>query len=370
MPVRSEPSSNGTREPRGGRALQPSEQKTDGARPPREPFRMPRKILKRINTALEELAADRPVLLAFLVFLLATMTVIPIALPFYLHDEDFFRELVAEAHGTLFDLLIIGWFLFWLRVRAETRVNNNRYREEIEDFLGWRSLEATHRIAGNIRRLNRGGVKEGLRLTHAYLKEANLDGASLKEADLWGADLERASLGGAILTGANMAGANLEGAELERADLTRADLRGAVLEGSDLERATLAKADLRGTILNGADLQYAILTDADMERAELAEANLREADLRGVKLRRANLRGVGFRGANLKGADLRGADLDGADLERASLLGAVLPEGDELLTTFAEVRSLFRAQLDPPVEERLQEAYPRLFAWMQDSDIY
>ena len=62
--------------------------------------------------------------------------------------------------------------------------------------------------------------------------------------------------------------------------------------------------------------------------------------------------------------------LPGADLERASLLGAVLPEGDALLSTFREVRSLYRTQFDPDVEQHLKQAYPHLFTWMQDSDIY
>lgn len=300
------------------------------------------------------MAAERPVHLAFYVFLGAALLVIPLSLPFYVSNPlGFLGNIMAEAHGMLFDLLVIGWFLFWLNRLAEQRVRNNRYREEIDDFLGWASPEATHRIAGNIRRLNRSGVKEGLRLTEACLRQANLGGASLRKADLWGANLEQAVLGGADLSGANLAGAQLQEADLEHADLTGVDLRGAALKEADLERATLKGADLRGAALVGADLQYAVMDGADLERATLAGANLHGASLDGASLRRTTLEGTNLRSASLRGADLQEADLTGADLDQADLTGALLPEGDGLLALFERAKSLVGARFDPSVEQQL-----------------
>jgi uncharacterized protein YjbI with pentapeptide repeats len=314
-------------------------------------------MLRRLGAKLEQLAAERPVLLAFMVLVTAAVIIIPASLPFYLSDTlEFTENIMAEAHGTLFDLLVIGWFLLWLNKRAETRVANNRYREEIEDFLGWKSPEATHRIAGNIRRLNRGGVKARLRLTHAYLKGANLANVSLQESDLWGADLEGAMLSGANLRGCNMAGANLENAEMEHVVLIESDLRGANLKEADLERATLSKADIRGAQLHGADLQYATLIAADLERAELVEANLREANLQSAILTRANLTGANLSGANLRGADLRNAILNNVDLERANLTDAKLGEGGDLTKLLANVRSLEGAKFAPSVSQSLSLA--------------
>lgn len=323
---------------------------------------VPKNLLAQANARLERMAAEKPVLLAFLVFVCATLVVIPLSLPFYLNDtRDFWENILAEAHGTVFDLLIIGWFLMWLNRMAERRVRNNRYREEIEDYLGWKSPEATHRITGNVRRLNRGGVREKLRLTEAYLSGANLGGAHLKESDLWGAQLEGATLREANLSGASLAGANLDGADLERADLRDVDLRGASLRESDLERAAMEGADLRGAMLSGADLQYAHLAGANLERSSPNGANLRGADLREVNLRGANLQGANLRGAALEGATLVEADLEGADFLGANLMGAVLPDGDALLEQFATVRSLFGAKLDAEKSQALYAAYPALF---------
>jgi BTB/POZ domain-containing protein KCTD9 len=314
-------------------------------------------MIKKIGYRLERLAAEQPVLLAFLVFVAATLIVIPASIPFWLHDPfDFAMEIMAEAYGTLFDLLIIGWFLMWLSKRAERYMLHRRYREEIEDFLGWKSHEATHRIGGNIRRLNRGGVREEFRLTEAYLSGANLTGALLKKSDLWGADLSEALLGGADLRACNIGGANLENAILEHADLLDADLRGANLKDADLERANLEGADLRGVNLIGADLQYAILRGANLERCTLIGANLRGVDLEGANLNRALLES-----ANLEGANLVGTTLEGAEMPRTYLNGARLSQNGEIGDRFATVKTLYHARLDPAAERQLRQAHPHLF---------
>ena len=328
--------------------------------PPR--FHSLRARLDRWRTRLESAAAERPVFLAFCVFLGATAIVVPLSLPFYLHDPEGIAEaIMSEAHGMLFDLLVIGWFMLWLNRLAERRLRTNRYREEIDDYLGWRSPEATHRIAGNIRRLNRSGVRTKLKLTEAYLKGANLAGAHLEAADLWGANLHSAQLGSARLNAASLAGADLQSANLERASLMRADLRGANMTEADLERAFLEEADLRGATLTGADLQFASLPRANLERTRLIGANLR-----GAHLEQANLRGADFEGATLHGASLDGATLHNAgfadaDLERADLTGALLPEGEALKALFAEARSLADAKLPPDAERILRAELPHLF---------
>ncbi len=326
------------------------------------PFRRVRAALVRWRARLELLAAEHPVRLAFYVFLGAAALVLPLSVPFYLSDPTGFAEgVLSEAHGMLFDLLVIGWFMLWLNRRGERRLRANRYREEIEDFLGWRSSEAALRIAGNVRRLNRLGLGAPLRLTEAFLQGVNLADADLTEADLWGADLTGANLHGARLAGARLAGAGLRNVDFERATLTAADLRGADLTEADLERAFLENADLRAANLTAADLQFAALPGADLQHARLLGANLRGVHLEGADLRRVIFESANLRGANLDGADLRGADLTRADLTRADLTGARLPEGGALLTFFDDARSLAEAKLDAPVEEALRAAHPWLF---------
>lgn len=314
-------------------------------------------LLNRVQT----LAAERPVFLAFCVFLAATLIVVPLSFPFYLTDPDGFGEnILSEAHGMLFDLLVIGWFMLWLQRQGDRRLRANRYREEIEDYLGWRSPEAALRIAGNIRRLNRLEHRERLRLTEAYLRGANLAEADLTGADCWGADFQGALFNAAHLDDANLAGARLRSADLERATLARADLRGADLTEADLERAFLERADLRGATLIGADLQFASLPLANAERARMDQANLRGAHLERANLRRASFKGANLHGASLDGADLRGANFDEADLERADFTGALLPQGEDLLALFCGARTMQGAKLQPEVEAELRAVHPHL----------
>lgn len=320
-------------------------------------------MLDRIRGLFERTAADKPVLLAFLVAVAAALVIIPISLPFYVENSlNFWENIIAEAHGVLFDLIIIGWFLFWLNKVAERRMRNNRYREEIEDYIGWNSAEATLRIVGNIRRLNRAEVVKGFRLTEAHLEDAKLGNVQMEETDLWGAHLDNASLRESKLDRSNLAGASLEGADLERASLMRCDLRGANMNDADLERATLTGADLRGSSLVGADLQYSILQAADLRRAKLIGSNLRAARLEKANLEGATLEGSHLRGASLKGACVRDVDFTGADLLSVDFTGAELPEDQEdLVAMFERAKSLFGAEFDSKVAELLQESLPAMF---------
>lgn len=320
-------------------------------------------MFSRFRSLFERTAAERPVLLAFLVVVAATLVVIPLSIPFYLDNStNFWENIVAEMHGVLFDLLIIGWFLFWLNKVAERRIRSNRYREEIEDYLGWRSNEATLRIVGNVRRLNRLGITSGFRLTEAHLEGAKLDSVEMDHTDLWGAHLEGASLREAQVNDSNLAGATFEGADLERASLSRSDLRGANLNETDLERATLLDADLRGVSFLGADLQYANLRGCDLRRSKLIGANLRAANLSDTDMTGATLEGAHTRGASFKNATLIDVDLTGADLLGADLTGATLPADEEdLFAMFERAKSLFGVELDPDVGPRLQEALPVSF---------
>ncbi|PSQ88761.1 MAG: hypothetical protein BRD45_05310 [Bacteroidetes bacterium QS_8_64_10] len=330
-------------------------------------------MLNKLYNRIEKLSAEKPVLTAFLVFLGAALIVVPASLPFFFqYPEEFVVNVMSETYGTLFDMLIIGWLLLWLNKLADRRQRKIRYREEIEDVLGWQSPEAAHRIATNIRRLNREGVTTDINLVEAHLKSANLEQARLANSDMWGVNLQQATLRKVDLSQANLAGANFKRADVEQASFRGADLRGANLMEADLERADLEEANLSGADLTGADLQYTTLKNAVIERATLHGTNLRGADLehlnlRGAdfddanlldaSLRQADLAGADLRDAYLERADLRGADLSGASLERTELLNAEFDDID----LFAEVDTLHEVQFDPDVEDALRSSYPHLF---------
>lgn len=276
------------------------------------------------------------------------------------------RDVLTEASGLLFNVVLFGVILLWLEEGRSRRGLLEGWREELEDFQRWRAPEGAHRSAGLIRRLRRadvpvdallrapieaaggpaappGGAGARLRrwlglpqrhgLRNAYLAGADLSGIPLPGVDLSGANLVGALLIDADLTGANLSGADLSGANLERTRLVLADLSGACLAGASvhwtqLSGANLSGADLSGAQLLEAKLQQLDLSGANLQRASVVGGFLDGADLSGADLRGASLSIAALVGADLSGANLSGADLIGAFLYKANLSGADLSDAN------------------------------------------
>ncbi len=192
----------------------------------------------------------KPVLISVAVFVV--MSVIVISLSFKYYDSAFGQNILVEAHGMLFDILVISILILLLNRLAEKQLTNQRYLDEIDDFRDWQSDEAAHRIAGNIKRLNRNGFKGGIRLSGCFLKSINLNDFNLQEA---------------ILQNANLQGTCLWNANLQGANLGEADLRDAYLVGANLQETNLWKADLQRAFLSDASLQDAYLDGVNLQDA-------------------------------------------------------------------------------------------------------
>jgi len=108
-----------------------------------------KKIINKIKSL------DKEVKIALWISLGALIIVSLSTLFIYGYKDDFIKNVFVEAHGMVFDLLIIATFLFWLQTRVRkkrTREQNiKRWQEEIDDFRGWDEKEAAYKIAGNIK---------------------------------------------------------------------------------------------------------------------------------------------------------------------------------------------------------------------------
>jgi len=152
--------------------------------------------------------------------------------------------------------------------------------------------------------------------------------------------------------GAFLKKADLRYADVFRAVMVNANLRNADLRGARLREADFEMADLRGVNLNDADLRNGNFRGADFREANLVGVNLAGADLENAQLGFADLRQSNFKDANLEGADLRCANLrDVSNLSSQDLAG---------------VKSLYRAEMNKPVEEEIQKLHPGLFAKPSD----
>ena len=196
---------------------------------------------RRFKEIIEKIVIS-PIFISFFVFIIAAVIVYKLTISKVqeAYNDIFIRDVLVEAHGMLFDILIIGTFIFALHELVEKRHERKskikRWQEEIDDYRGWDEKEAMIKIVGNIKRLNRNGITK-INLLSCYLRGADLNGADFRGADL----------SAAVLSWADLDEADLNGADLNGADLSEADLSEANLNGADLSVVDFNGADLRGT---------------------------------------------------------------------------------------------------------------------------
>lgn len=212
------------------------------------------------------------------------------------------HDLLVEANGMVFDLLVFGILLSIYEALREKKEKIERLHEEIDDYRGWDEKEAMYRIIGAVKRLKNAGVE---------VSKINLSCCFLEEADLRFVKFERANLVKTNLMGAILMGANLMKTNLMGANLKRANLMGANLIEANLAGANLSKTDLR---------------EADLRKADLSMASMTGADLRGADLGLADLSGADFSIAKSEGL-LSWQPGTETNLTRANLQGAIVNEG-------------------------------------------
>lgn len=238
-------------------------------------------ILLRVRQGFSEMI-ERPILVTTLVFFFMLLLVLAVSFKQFLYNYDnFVSNLMAEAFGTVFDLLVIGIFLLWINKLGEKKILLRGYQEEIDDFRNWANDEAMFKIVGNIKRLNKHKVYE-LELYECHMRNAKLEYVRLDKSNLNFTDLENANLMGAGLSRIRANQVNFTGAKLNDANMSYSLLTGAIFKDSvaircDFTNAMLIKANFSGAFLMEANLGAAQLIEADF-----TDANLYKADLRGA----------------------------------------------------------------------------------------
>lgn len=241
-----------------------------------------------------------------------------ISLPHYkANDNYFYVNLLSEAHGMIFDIIVIGMLLVWLNKIGEKRIRIKRHQEEIDDFRHWHNEEASFRIAGNIKRLNKDKVFN-LELFNCNLKNVNLNNINLHGSNMNNIILEDSNLQNAMLKNIRANQANFQSVKLQKSILTGAQLSGANFKFTTLIKATITDANLIKTKLNGA-----VMIDC-----------------------------------NLSGSMVAGADFSDANLFKADLSNCKGLTAEQL----SKCRNIHQAKMDNNIEKKLKEIAPNLFA--------
>lgn len=270
-----------------------------------------KKIKEFFNSIIE-----KPLLTSSLVLLIVTVLVLSLSFRYYLNDfESFIPQVLAEAHGMIFDIAVIGILIFWLNKNGETRQRIRTYKDEIDDFRLWESEEAAFRTVGNIKRLNRHNIHE-INLVNCYLPRTNLNYV-------------------------NLAGSNLNSANVSQSSLIESNLENARLNQTNFENSNLNQANLTGAYASGANYKDAFLIKANFENAFLIKANFNNAFLMEANLQNCYVMGADFENASLYKADLRGAK--GLTVEQLS-----------------KVKTLYLAKFDDEILQQIKTNLPEL----------
>lgn len=270
-----------------------------------------KKISEFLNSILE-----KPLLTSTLVLVFVTIIVLALSMKYYVHEFDtFIQQVLAEAHGMIFDIAVIGILIFWLNKNGETRQRIRTYKDEIDDFRLWESEEAAFRTVGNIKRLNRHKIHE-INLVNCYLPRTNLNYV-------------------------NLASSNMNSANISQSSLIESNLENARLNQTNFENSNLNQANLCSAYASGSNFKDAFLIKAQFENAFLIKANFSNAFLMEANLQNCYVMGADFENASLYKADLRGAK--GLSVEQLS-----------------KVKTLYLAKFDDEILEQIRTSLPEL----------
>ncbi len=78
-----------------------------------------------IYRVIKRLIPTSAVSISIVVFVIASLVVIRLSRSYY--DGDFMENVLVEAHGMLFDILVIGVLILALNKLVEKRVENRRF---------------------------------------------------------------------------------------------------------------------------------------------------------------------------------------------------------------------------------------------------
>ncbi|HRJ30462.1 MAG TPA: pentapeptide repeat-containing protein [Cyclobacteriaceae bacterium] len=259
---------------------------------------------------------EKPLLTSTIVLVMVATLVIGLSLKYYVNDFDsFWAQILAEAHGMIFDIAVIGILIFWLNQNGQIRQRIRFYKDEIDDFRLWESEEAAFRTVGNIKRLNRHKIYE-INLVNCFLARTNLSYA-------------------------NLSGSNLNSANISQSSLIEANLENTRLNQTNFENSNLNQANLKGAYASGANFKDAFLIKAQFESAFLIKSNFNNAYLMEANMQNSYLMGADFENASLYKADLRGAK--GLTVEQ-----------------LAKAKTLYLARFDDEIFDQIKTSLPEL----------
>jgi uncharacterized protein YjbI with pentapeptide repeats len=251
---------------------------------------------------------ENPIITSLVIVSLILVVVIIMSWPYYFYDTDnFIEQILAEMHGLVFDVLILGILFVWLdRQRTESN-RKKQHLEDIEDLRHWRNPEASHRAIANLRRLNRINIY-AINLNEYYMNDMKL---------------------------------------------ARLNLRGSDMNFMEAKNMQIYSCDLRKTTMSHSDFSYLNMRDVMLEDAYMAGSNAQASKWYKITAARINLTSVNLENATFNQVDFSGAIFINARLKGAKLINVNLRWTQGLTIETLESCILDNVVMDDDIHQEL-----------------
>ncbi|MDY0360285.1 MAG: pentapeptide repeat-containing protein [Desulforegulaceae bacterium] len=290
--------------------------------------------IKNVYHVYEDIITN-PVLITAVVFVLILFLVTGFTLFYDFYNVLFLRDLMVEAHGVVFDIFMLGVVIFWLQQKGKNKVEKRRYQDEIDDFRGWNSEEASRRIRGNLRRLNSFGVSS-IDISNCFLRNMDLRKTNLSGCYAWGADISWADLRFSKLSKGNFEDANLSFSNLS---------------GSDIKEAYFWKADLSNSNIRNSNMTNCVMIETDLSDTDFTESKMNNSSFAN-----SNLKNSIFWGSDLERADFDMADLENTDFQNANLKDVIGLKEEQIKKVF----SFYNSKMSDDLLKMIKKIKPSL----------
>lgn len=198
-----------------------------------------------------------------------------------LYSREFWENVLVEAHGMVFDILIIGVIVVWLDTRRTTYNEKKSMLNELSDMSYLDLPEVNHRKVGMMHRLNN-------------LGETTFDIEELIIA--------KARVNGLFSENSNFRYLKAFNSSFTKVTFINTCLFRSDFSGTEIKSTKFLSCDLKKAVFIDAKATGVNYTDSNLERARFMNADLQSAIFKGCNLREANFENANLRSANLKGA--------------------------------------------------------------------
>ncbi|HIF9311886.1 TPA: pentapeptide repeat-containing protein [Photobacterium damselae] len=200
-----------------------------------------------------------------------------------LYNKDFWENVLVEAHGMVFDILIIGVIVVWLDTRRTTFKEKKSMLNELSDMSYLDLPEVNHRKVGIMHRLNKLGI-ESFNIDELIIAEVRVNGLIVDASTLNNLKVMRSSISGTHFTET----------ALLRADFSNTHIKSTKFLNCEMKKAVFIKARAHGVDYSNSNLERAKFMDADLQNAIFKGCNLREVNFENANLRNANFKGATY----------------------------------------------------------------------------